>query len=322
MPRSIWKGAISFGLVHIPVGVVSATSSEGVDFDWLDERSMDPVGYKRVNKVTGKEITKEHIVKGVQYEKGKYVVLSEEEIRAAHPKATQTIDIFSFVDSDEIPLTNIDTPYYLNPLKRGEKVYALLRETLCKTHKVALANVVIRTRQHLAAVMPLASALVMVLLRWPDDVRDVEDLDIGDAISDVNLNKKELDMARRLVDDMSAKWSPDEYQDTFTDKIMQLVEEKARAGKIESVERADDQEERRSADIVDLTELLKRSLGGKPRERSETGKGKSASKQDADAGKKKTTSRAKKSSATKAQKTPTKSTKKTSTTARKKTASH
>ena len=309
MPRSIWKGAISFGLVHIPVGVVSATSSEGVDFDWLDERSMDPVGYKRVNKVTGKEITKEHIVKGVQYEKGKYVVLSDEEIRAAHPKATQTIDIFSFVDSDEIPLTNIDTPYYLNPLKRGEKVYALLRETLCKTHKVALANVVIRTRQHLAAVMPLASALVMVLLRWPDDVRDVEDLDIGDAISDVDLNKKELDMARRLVDDMSAKWNPEEYQDTFTDKIMQLVEEKARAGKIESVERADDQEERRSADIVDLTELLKRSLGGKPHARSETGK-------------KKTTSRAKKSTATKTRKAPAKTTKKTSTTARKKTASH
>ena len=309
MPRSIWKGAISFGLVHIPVGVVSATSSEGVDFDWLDERSMDPVGYKRVNKVTGKEITKEHIVKGVQYEKGKYVVLSDEEIRAAHPKATQTIDIFSFVDSDEIPLTNIDTPYYLNPLKRGEKVYALLRETLCKTHKVALANVVIRTRQHLAAVMPLASALVMVLLRWPDDVRDVEDLDVSDAISTVDLNKKELDMARRLVDDMSAKWNPEEYQDTFTEKIMQLVEQKARAGKIESVERADDQEERRSADIVDLTELLKRSLGDKPRARSETGK-------------KKTTSRAKKATATKTRKTPAKTTKKTSTTARKKTASH
>ena len=186
MPRSIWKGAISFGLVHIPVGVVSATSSEGVDFDWLDERSMDPVGYKRINKVTGKEVTKEHIVKGVQYEKGKYVVLSDEEIRAAHPKATQTIDIFSFVDSADIPLTNIDTPYYLNPLKRGEKVYALLRETLCKTRKVALAHVVIRTRQHLAAVMPLASALVMVLLRWPDDVRDVEDLDVSDAISTVD----------------------------------------------------------------------------------------------------------------------------------------
>ena len=322
MPRSIWKGAISFGLVHIPVGVVSATSSEGVDFDWLDERSMEPVGYKRVNKVTGKEVSKEHIVKGVQYEKGRYVILSDEEIRSAHPKATQTIDIFSFVDSDDIPLTNIDTPYYLNPLKRGEKVYALLRETLCKTHKVALARVVIRTRQHLAAVMPLASALVMVLLRWPDDVRDVEDLDIGDAIADVDLSKKELDMARRLVDDMAAQWNPDEYQDTFTDKIMQLVEQKARAGKIENVERADEEDERRTADIVDLTELLKRSLGGKPRARSETGKGESASQEDADAGKKKTASRAKKTAATKPRKAPAKSTKKTASSTRKKTASH
>lgn len=327
MPRSIWKGAISFGLVHIPVGVVSATSSEGVDFDWLDERSMEPVGYKRVNKVTGKEITKEHIVKGVQYEKGRYVVISEEEIRSAHPKATQTIDIFSFVDSEEIPLTSIDKPYYLSPIKRGEKVYALLRETLCKTHKVALARVVIRTRQHLAAVMPLASALVLVLLRWPDEVRDLDDMGFGDAIADVDLSKKELDMARRLVDDMSAQWNPEEYQDTFTDKIMQLVEEKARAGKIEQVEQVEDEQERRTADIVDLTELLKRSLGGKPRERKDIGKQdtgadkkktpakrKPAAKKATAADTKKASPRAKKSSGT----TSSKAAKKTTT--RKKTA--
>ena len=119
MGRAIWKGAISFGLVHIPVALHSATSSQSIDFDWLDERSMEPVGYKRVNKVTGKEVTKEHIVKGVAHEKGRYVILSEEEIRLAHPASTQTIDIFSFIDSDEIPLANIDTPYYLSPDKRG-----------------------------------------------------------------------------------------------------------------------------------------------------------------------------------------------------------
>ena len=153
MARAIWKGAISFGLVHIPVALVSATSSQGVDFDWLDKRSMDPVGYKRVNKATGKEVTKDNIVKGVEYEKGRYVVISEEEIRKAHPRSTQTIDIFGFVDSKDIPLQNIDTPYYLTPDKRGEKVYALLRETLLDTKKVALANVVLHTRQHLAAVM-------------------------------------------------------------------------------------------------------------------------------------------------------------------------
>ncbi|NMZ37189.1 Ku protein [Pseudomonas proteolytica] len=123
MPRAIWKGAISFGLVHIPVSLVSATSAQGVDLDWLDKRSMDPVGYKRINKTTGKEVTKDNIVKGVAYEKGRYVVLSEDEIRAAHPKATQTIEIIAFIDSDQIPLQNIDTPYYLAPDKRGGKVF-------------------------------------------------------------------------------------------------------------------------------------------------------------------------------------------------------
>jgi DNA end-binding protein Ku len=263
MARAIWKGAISFGLVHIPVALVSATSSQGVDFDWLDKRSMEPVGYKRVNKVTGKEVTKEHIVKGVAYEKGRYVVLSEEEIRAAHPESTQTIDIFAFVDSPQIPLQNIDTPYYLTPDRRGEKVYALLREALASTDKVALAHVVLHTRQHLAALMALESALVLVKLRWPSEVRGLESLELGSGVTSPKLVKSELDMAKRLIKDMSADWQPEDYHDSFQDRIMELVEQKAKAGKIEEVERVDGQEERRSADVIDLTELLKRSLGGK-----------------------------------------------------------
>jgi DNA end-binding protein Ku len=262
MARAIWKGAISFGLVHIPVALVSATSSKGVDFDWLDKRSMDPVGYKRINKVTGKEVTKENIVKGVEHEKGRYVVLSEEEIRSAHPKSTQTIDIFGFVDSQQIPLQNIDTPYYLTPDKRGEKVYALLRETLNDTKKVALANVVLHTREHLAAVMPLASAMVLVILRWPEDVRDLDALELPEAVTDAQLNKSERDMAKRLVKDMSADWQPGDYRDTFQEKIMQLVETKAKEGKIQDVETEAGEEERKSADVIDLTELLRRSLAG------------------------------------------------------------
>jgi DNA end-binding protein Ku len=262
MARAIWKGAISFGLVHIPVALVSATSSKGVDFDWLDKRSMDPVGYKRINKVTGKEVTKENIVKGVEHEKGRYVVLSEEEIRSAHPKSTQTIDIFGFVDSQQIPLQNIDTPYYLTPDKRGEKVYALLRETLNDTKKVALANVVLHTREHLAAVMPLASAMVLVILRWPEDVRDLDALELPEAVTDAQLNKSERDMAKRLVKDMSADWQPGDYRDTFQEKIMQLVETKAKEGKIQNVETDAGEEERKSADVIDLTELLRRSLAG------------------------------------------------------------
>lgn len=271
MARAIWKGAISFGLVHIPVALVSATSSHGVDFDWLDSRSMEPVGYKRVNKVTGKEVTKEHIVKGVQYEKGRYVVLSEEEIRSAHPVSTQTIDIFAFVDSEQIPLQNIDTPYYLAPDKRGGKVYALLRETLSKTNKVALARVVLHTRQYLAALMPLESAMVLVKLRWPAEVRSLAQLELGSEVTKPDLAKGELDMAKRLVEDMSADWTPEEYRDSFEDKIMALVETKAHEGKIETVETATGDEERKTADVIDLTELLKRSLGGR-------GGGKTASK--------------------------------------------
>ena len=264
MPRAIWKGAISFGLVHIPVSLVSATSHQGVDFDWLDKRSMDPVGYKRINKTTGKEVTKENIVKGVAYEKGRYVVLSEDEIRSAHPKSTQTIEIIAFVASDQIPLQNIDTPYFLAPDKRGGKVYALLRETLKKTGKVALANVVLHTKQHLAALMPLESALVLVMLRWPAEVRGLDELELGSEVTKPSLAKGELDMAKRLVEDMSADWQPEEYRDSFQEKIMALVEKKAKAGKIEDVESQEGEDERKSADVIDLTELLKRSLAGKP----------------------------------------------------------
>ena len=242
-----------------------------MDVDWLYERSMHPVGYKRVNKVTGKEVSKAHIVKGVAYEKGRYVVLIEEEIRAAHPQSTQAIDIFAFVDSQQIPLQHIDKPYYLAPDRRGEKVYALLREALSGTDKVALAHVVLHSRQHLAALMPLQSALVLVLLRWPAEVRSLESLELGPAVSQAKLTKSELDMAKRLIKDMSDEWRPEQYQDSFQERILELVERKAKAGKVEQVERGEGQEQRRSADVVDLTELLKRSLGGTPKKTASKG---------------------------------------------------
>ena len=191
------------------------------------------------------------------------MVLSEEDIRSAHPLSTQTIDIFAFVDSDQIPLQNIDTPYYLAPDKRGGKVYALLRETLTQTQKVALARVVLHTRQYLAALMPLESAIVLMKLRWPAEVRSLDELALGPDVTKAELTKGELDMAKRLVEDMSAEWSPDDYRDEFEDKIMALVEKKAHEGKIEDVETATGEEQRKTADVIDLTELLKRSLGSK-----------------------------------------------------------
>jgi len=263
MARAIWKGAISFGLVHIPVSLNVAVSSERVDFDWLDKRSMEPVGYKRVNKVTGKEIDKDNIVKGVEYEKGRYVVISEQEIRDARPEATQTIDIFSFVKAGEIPLQHFDTPYYLSPDRRGGKVYALLRDTLESTGKVALATVVLHTRQHLALLRPLEDALVLITLRWPEEVRSVETLELDKSVTDAKVDKRELGMAKRLVEDMSGSWAPEEYHDAFRQTILDLVEEKASKGKIETVDKGEGASVEKGADILDLTELLKRSLGGK-----------------------------------------------------------
>lgn len=260
MPRSIWKGAISFGLVHIPVSLSTAVTSERVDFDWLDRRSMEPVGYKRVNKVTGEEMSKEDIVKGVAYEKGRYVILGDDEIRQALPQVTQTIDIFAFVDVHEIPLQYFDTPYYLSPDRRGGKVYALLRETLATTGKVALANVVLRTRQYLVAVRPIEEAIMMVTLRWPQEVREVSTLGLDESVERSVIEKKELDMAKRLVDDMTSAWSPQEYRNDFDEKIRQLVDEKARQGEIHPLEKGDAQPAEKAADIIDLTELLKKSL--------------------------------------------------------------
>lgn len=276
MPRTIWKGAVSFGLVHIPVALVPATSRSGIDFDWLDKRSMDRVGYKRINKTTGEEIDSENIVKGVEYEKGHYVVLSDEEIKAAHPKATQTVDIIAFVDAKDISFLYIDTPYYLTPDRRGEKVYALLRETLIQTGKVGIANVVLRNKQHLAVVMPLGKALVMNTLRWADEVRGVEYLEMKEEALNADLNKRELDMAKRLVEDMTEAWDPTQFKDTFQDQIMDLVETKAREGKLEAVGGPEETVDRRSADVIDLTELLKRSLAAKP------AKGKAAPSEEVD----------------------------------------
>jgi DNA end-binding protein Ku len=260
--RSLWKGAITFGLVHIPIGLYSATEESDVNFDWLDKRTMDPVGYKRVNKRTGREIDKDNVVKGVEYAKGEYVVLSQDEIEEAYPRTTQTIEIAAFVDIDEVPFVYLEKPYYTAPINKGEKVYALLREALRDTRKAALARVVIRSKQHLAVVLPCGPALVLNLLRWGGEIRSWDGLALPPQGKAAGIREAEMKMARQLINDMSGHWSAKEYRDEFHDAVMKLVQAKAKAGEGEVVEPVEEAPDLKGADVIDLTELLRRSLRG------------------------------------------------------------
>jgi DNA end-binding protein Ku len=259
--RSLWKGAITFGLVHIPIGLYSATEETDVDFDWLDRRTMDPVGYKRINKRTGREIDKEDVVKGVEHGKGNYVVLTPEEIAEAYPRTTQTIEIESFIDVDEVPFVYLEKPYYTAPINKGEKVYALLREALKETGKAGLARVVIHSKQHLAVVLPCGPALVLNLLRWGGEIRSWADLPLPSA-GKAGIKDAELKMAKHLIAEMSGEWSASDFRDNFHDAIMKLVEAKAKAGDTQTVEPLEEAPEKQGADVIDLTELLRRSLKG------------------------------------------------------------
>ncbi|VTU13654.1 non-homologous end joining protein Ku [Variovorax sp. RA8] len=259
--RTLWKGAITFGLVHIPVGLHTAATEEGVDFDWLDKRSMDPVGYKRINKRTGKEISKDNIVKGVEYEDGKYVIISPEEIEAVFPKTTQTIQIERFIDAAEMPFIFLERPYYVAPINKSDKVYALLREALVDSGKIALAKVVIATKQHLAALVPSGAVLVLNLLRWGDEVKTLDSLDLPPA-GRKNVSAAEMKMARQLIAEMSGKWDPEDFKDEFRHQVMKLVDKKVKAGKTETVLEPEE-EAPESSNVIDLTELLQRSLKGR-----------------------------------------------------------
>ncbi|MGF6782229.1 Ku protein [Paraburkholderia sp. GAS334] len=278
MAHMIWKGAISFGLVHVPVQLYPATQSEKVGFNLLDKRSIDPIGYRQINKRTGKEVTRENIVRGFEYEKEKYVVLSDDEIRSANPESTQTVDILAFVDAPDISFLYLDTPYYLAPDRKGEKVYALLREAMKASGKIGVANVVLHNKQHLAALIPVGSVLALNTLRWAAEVRDFEELKLPpEDAKKAGVTARELDMAKKLIDDMSSMWDPSEYQDTFRDDIMALVKRKIRAGKTEEIADVETpRESRKSADILDLSDLLRRSLGrgkGEPGARKRAARG-------------------------------------------------
>jgi DNA end-binding protein Ku len=263
--RSLWSGAISFGLVHIPVELHPAEQRKALPFTMLDKRDLSPVGYRRVSKKTGKEVAWEQVVKGFEYEKDRFVVLSDEDFRRANVEATQSIDIAAFVPATDIPPQFFETPYYLVPTQSGKRAYALLRETLRSAKKVAVAQLVIRTTPHLAAVIPAGPVLLLDTLRYADEMRGIDSLSLPALSSKLTaVNAKEAELARKLVGDMSKPWNPDEYLNSYTQDLMKRVEEKINRGETEVVTEPEETVTAPwSADIIDLTTLLKRSLEGR-----------------------------------------------------------
>lgn len=252
---SIWKGSISFGLVSIPVALHPATKREELSFRLLRATDLSPVNYKRVAEVDGKEVPWEQIVKGYEYDKGKFVVLKDEDFKRVDIEATQTIDIVDFVDLADVNPIFFAKPYYLEPQKGGAGAYTLLREVLAKTNKGGIAKVVIRTRQHLAAVKANGKALVLELMHFADELVDQDKIKIP---SEKTPGKRELEMATTLVNQMTEKWDPSRYTDEYASALMKLIEKKIESGGRDLP--AAPKQTKRASNVIDLVSVLEESL--------------------------------------------------------------
>jgi DNA end-binding protein Ku len=261
MPHAIWKGTISFGLVTIPVSLLAAEQPRELAFHLLDDRDMSPVHNKRVSEATGDEVPWEHVAKGFQVEEGRWVIVTDDDLRAANVEATQTIDVLAAVCAEEIDPKYFDKPYYLQPDKAGRKAYALLREALQREKRVALAKVVVRTRQHLAALVPDGDVLLLEMLRYPYELRDAGELDVpaGDLAAS-GVTEAEIALAGQLVSTISKPFDAGatEYRDTYRDDLLTLIARKAEGGAI--VAQAAVPAETGGGKVVDIVELLKASL--------------------------------------------------------------
>src|SRR5437667_12041306 len=253
--RAIWKGSISFGLVNIPIAVYPATKKEELRFRLLRAKDLSPVNYKRVAEKDGKEVPWDEIVKGYEYEKGKYVVLKDEDFQRVDLEATQTVDIQDFVDLDQIDPIFFYRPYYLEPQKGGDKAYVLLRDSLERKKKVGIAKVVIKTRQYLAGVKPEDSALVLELMHFADELADTSKLHLPKKVEG---GKREMNMATALIDGMSSKWNPEKYKDDYREALMEVIEEKVEAGGKEIEEKP--KKAPKPTKVIDLVSVLQKSL--------------------------------------------------------------
>lgn len=263
MAHGIWKGTLGFGLVNIGIELFSAEEPNALDLDLLDRRDLSRIGYLKVNKTTGRKVEPQDIVKGMAVGKDRYVVLSDADLKAANPKATQSIDIVGFVDTDAIDRIYFDRPYFVAPLKGHDKAYALLRDALITTGKTGLAQVVIRTRQYMSAVYPFAGAMVVHLLRYDDDIRDPGALGVpGVKRSATKAQPREIAMARRLIEGMATSWSPAKYTDSYRRDLLRLVKQRSRKGGRKSPPLAE-APEAKEPKVLDLMAALERSIGGK-----------------------------------------------------------
>jgi DNA end-binding protein Ku len=254
--RSIWKGSISFGLVNIPVALYPATHREELKFHMLRASDLSPINYKRVAEADGKEVPWDQIVKGFQYEKGKFVVLKDEDFKRVDIEATQTVDIIDFVQLDEVDPMFFNKPYYLEPGKGGGHAYALLRDVLRETGRAGIAKVVIKTRQHLAAVKPLKDALVLEIMHFADELTDANELNLHEG--ERRAGGKELQMAKALVEQMTDKWDPKKYTDDYTSALMKVIDEKVESGGKDLP--APPRAAKKSGKVIDLLAVLQQSL--------------------------------------------------------------
>jgi DNA end-binding protein Ku len=273
MARAIWNGTVGFGLVQIPVGLYPAEAPNELDLTLLDKRDFSPIGYERINKKTGKEVAWDNVVKGYEHRGGKYVVLTDQDFAEANVEATRQMDILTFVDFTEIDPRYIDRPYYLVPQKAGKKAYALLRQALQKTGKAGVGKVVLRTRQHLAAVIAHEKALVLVLLRFADELRKESELGLPETnLKKLGMSPKEVAMAEKLVLGMSERFDPKQYEDDYRRDLMKLIHKKARAGELNSVPEKTQKKRKteKTAQVIDLSALLRDSVESKHGRRSKT----------------------------------------------------
>ena len=265
--RAIWKGAISFGLVNIPIALYPATRAEELKFRLLRAGDLSPVNYKRVAEADGKEVPWDQIVKGYEYEKGKFIVLKDDDFQRVDIEATQTVEISSFVELKEVSPIYFHKPYYMEPQKGGDKAYVLLREALATSGKIAIARVVIKTRQHLASVKPQEKGLMLELMHFADELVDIHEFRLP---ATAEIGKKELQMARALVDSMSDTWKPEDYVDDYRDALEKLIEEKVKHGEEHLPKAARKQ---KATNVIDLVSVLQKSLdqsGGKKKKSAPT----------------------------------------------------